>query len=80
MGFEVKLCFFLLFTLAVFSSARNTISISGDEISSVVEGRFLASIEDYNEPSANRGHDPPSRTGARGGGGNGRGHRRGRKG
>ncbi|KAL4340173.1 hypothetical protein GQ457_08G001380 [Hibiscus cannabinus] len=79
MGFEVKLCFFLLFTLAVFSSARNTISISGDEILLAGEGRSLMmSIDDYNEPSANRGHDPPSRT--RGGGGNGRGHRRGRKG
>ncbi|KAK8619819.1 hypothetical protein V6N13_066321 [Hibiscus sabdariffa] len=79
MGFEVKLCFFLLFTLAVFSSARNTISISGDQILLAGEGRSLmTSIDDYNEPSANRGHDPPSRTG--GGGGNGRGHRRGRKG
>ncbi|KAK8515714.1 hypothetical protein V6N12_075741 [Hibiscus sabdariffa] len=39
---------------------------------------LITNIDDYNEPSANRGHDPPSRTG--GGGGNGRGHRKGRKG
>ncbi|XWS74008.1 hypothetical protein CRYUN_Cryun02cG0178600 [Craigia yunnanensis] len=74
MGFGVKLCFFLLFTLAIFSSARNTISLSGNEIMLAAEGRSLmASIEDYSEPMANHGHDPPSRT--RTSGGNGGGHR-----
>ncbi|XP_022732272.1 protein PSY3-like [Durio zibethinus] len=74
MGFRLKLCFFILFTLAIFSSARNTISLSGVEIVLAMEGRSLtASIEDYDEPTANCGHDPPSR--ARGRGGNGCGHR-----
>ncbi|XP_039028497.1 protein PSY3-like [Hibiscus syriacus] len=78
MGSEVKLCFFLLFTLVVFSSARNTISVSGNEIVLAAEERSLiVSIQDYNEPSANRGHDPPSSTR---GGGSGRGRRKGRKG
>lgn len=41
------------------------------------EGRSLmASIEDYSEPTANRGHDPPSRT--RGHSGKNGGGRRGR--
>lgn len=41
------------------------------------EGRSLmASIEDYSEPTANRGHDPPSRT--RGRSGKNGGGRRGR--
>ncbi|XVE59432.1 hypothetical protein DITRI_Ditri05aG0046200 [Diplodiscus trichospermus] len=72
MGFGVKLCFFLLFTLAIFSSARNTISVSGDQeiVFAAEERSLMASIEDYSEPTANRGHDPPSRS--RGGGRRGR--------
>ncbi|XP_017645351.1 protein PSY3-like [Gossypium arboreum] len=81
MSFKAKLCFFLLFTLTIVSSACKAISISSDEILIATKERSLvANIEDYSEPTANRGHDPTSR--ARGGGGNGRGrgHSRGRKG
>ncbi|OMO84363.1 hypothetical protein CCACVL1_10856 [Corchorus capsularis] len=67
--------------MAVFSSARNTNippSLSaGDEINVFTEGRSLmASLEDYNEPTANRGHDPPSRSIGGGGGNGGRGRSR----
>ncbi|XP_022756629.1 protein PSY3-like [Durio zibethinus] len=77
MGFGVKLWFSFLFTLVIVSSARNTISVSGEEIVLAAEGRSLmASIEDYSEPTANRGHDPLSRTrsssGINGGGRKGR--------
>ena len=53
--------------------------ITGDEIVLAAEGRSLmASIEDYSEPTANHGHDPPSTSRTRGGGGNS-GGRRGRE-
>ncbi|XVF46766.1 hypothetical protein PTKIN_Ptkin03bG0054800 [Pterospermum kingtungense] len=69
MGFGVKLCFFLLFTLPLFSFARYTISLPDeDEIVMSAEGRSLvASIEDYGETKPNPGHDPPPRTTANGG-------------
>ncbi|KAL4285009.1 hypothetical protein GQ457_16G009610 [Hibiscus cannabinus] len=74
MGLGVKLCILLLLSLAIFSSARNTISLSADEIGLAAQGRSLmAGLEDYDEPTANPGHDPPSR--ARGSGGNGGGRR-----
>ncbi|GMI97174.1 hypothetical protein HRI_003386700 [Hibiscus trionum] len=73
MGFGVKLCILLLFSLSIFSSARNTISLSVDEIVLAAEGRSLtARMEDYDEPAANPGHDPPSRARSSGGNGGGR--------
>ncbi|KAB2050426.1 hypothetical protein E1A91_A13G257800v1 [Gossypium mustelinum] len=82
MSFKAKLCFFLLFTLTIVSSACKAISISsGDEILIATKERSLvANIEDYSEPTANRGHDPTSRARSGGGNGRGRGHSRGRKG
>ncbi|KAJ4725564.1 Alternative NAD(P)H dehydrogenase [Melia azedarach] len=77
MGLGFRLCLCLLLAFAVISSARNTVFLSAgkdhhDEmgIGIGMGGRsFMASsLDDYGEPSANRGHDPPSR-GGRGGGG-----------
>ncbi|XVF46767.1 hypothetical protein PTKIN_Ptkin03bG0054900 [Pterospermum kingtungense] len=69
MGIGVKLCFFLLFTLPLFSLARNTISLPDeDEIVLTADGRSLmASMEDYGETKANPGHDPSSKTRGSGG-------------
>ncbi|MBA0880385.1 hypothetical protein Goshw_004169 [Gossypium schwendimanii] len=51
-------------------SAKTDLFYERDEIVLAIEGRSLmASVEDYEEPTANRGHDPPSR--ARGSGSNG---------
>ncbi|MBA0784297.1 hypothetical protein Gotri_001885 [Gossypium trilobum] len=82
MSFKAKLCFVLLFAFTILSSAPKAISISsGDEILIATEERSLiANIEDYSEPTANRGHDPASRARGRGGNGRGRGRSRGRKG
>ncbi|KAJ0083732.1 hypothetical protein Patl1_31085 [Pistacia atlantica] len=72
MGLKVRLCLCLLLAFAVLSSARNIISPSGnnniDEM--VGDGRSLmaVSVNDYSEPSANRGHDPRSKGGGGGGG------------
>lgn len=53
-------------------------NVTGDEIVLAMEERSLmADIEDYSEPTANRGHDPPSRAKGGGGNGHGRGRRRG---
>ncbi|KAJ4725563.1 Alternative NAD(P)H dehydrogenase [Melia azedarach] len=76
MGLGFRLCLCLLLAFAVISSARNTVFLSGKDhhdemgIGIGMGGRsFMASsLDDYGEPSANRGHDPPSR-GGRGGGG-----------
>ncbi|WCJ29162.1 hypothetical protein M5689_010816 [Euphorbia peplus] len=60
----VVVFFVLLFTAAC--SARNTIFISGegdDEMRGLGGGRSLIeTVSDYNDPTANRGHDPPSST------------------
>ncbi|KAK0603996.1 hypothetical protein LWI29_011012 [Acer saccharum] len=73
MGFGGRLCLCLLlvFTIVASVSARiNTISFSGNDQMVLMGGRSLkVSIDDYGEPSANRGHDPPR---SRGAGGNGR--------
>ncbi|KAL6203428.1 hypothetical protein ACLB2K_027128 [Fragaria x ananassa] len=69
MGFGgIRLCLSLLLAFAILSSAsRNTIhpfsvSVSdNDEMVMRMERRYLmARLNDYDDPTANRGHDPPS--------------------
>ncbi|KAF8018809.1 hypothetical protein BT93_H3645 [Corymbia citriodora subsp. variegata] len=70
MSFRGRLCFCLLVVLLLQDSAtpcwgRHTLSLavvaSGYEDDWMVEGRSLkVSVNDYNDPSANRGHDPPT--------------------
>ncbi|GKU93405.1 hypothetical protein SLEP1_g6999 [Rubroshorea leprosula] len=65
MGSRLKMFFCLLFTFALVSSARLSIStpaVSGEEAVWSVKGRSLMSVrlDDYGEASANKGHDPPS--------------------
>ncbi|KAF5744496.1 protein PSY3-like isoform X2 [Tripterygium wilfordii] len=73
MSLGVRLCLFLLLALSVVSSASDTL-VSGNKMAlSVVEpaGRSLRVIvKDYDDPSANRGHDPPQsgKVDGRGGG------------
>ncbi|XP_068310147.1 protein PSY3-like [Pyrus communis] len=77
MGFGgTQLCLCLLLAFAVISSsARNTILFSDDElvVAMEMEGRSLrVTTNDYNDPTANRGHDPSpasSRVKSRGDGG-----------
>nr|GLL42935.1 protein PSY3-like [Ipomoea trifida] len=66
MGVGFRLCICLLFASAIISSsARNTISISGDEMLVVeMEGRSMEMrVDDYGEATANHGHDPRNRAG-----------------
>ncbi|KAK2640717.1 hypothetical protein Ddye_022480 [Dipteronia dyeriana] len=76
MGFAARLCLCLLlvFTIVASASARtSTISFSGNDQMVLVGGRSLkVLIDDYGEPSANRGHDPPRSRGAGGSSGGGR--------
>ncbi|XP_034886867.1 protein PSY3 [Populus alba] len=68
MAFGVRLCLCLLLVFAVISSARNTISFSDNEMVLAVKGRSLKmTLNDYGEPTANRGHDPSQRNKNRGG-------------
>ncbi|KAL6200353.1 hypothetical protein ACLB2K_030135 [Fragaria x ananassa] len=69
MGFGgIRLCLSLLLAFAMVSSAsRNTIhpfpvSVSdNDEMVMTMERRSLmARLNDYDDPTANSGHDPPS--------------------
>ncbi|RXH84870.1 hypothetical protein DVH24_041638 [Malus domestica] len=77
MGFGgTQLCVCLLLAFAVISSARNTVLFSDDEVvmAMKMEGRSLrVTTNDYDDPTANRGHDPsafaPSRVRSGGGGG-----------
>ncbi|CAN6692992.1 unnamed protein product [Malus baccata var. baccata] len=77
MGFGgTRLCVCFLLAFAVISSARNTVLFSDDEVvmAMKMEGRSLrVTTNDYDDPTANRGHDPsafaPSRVRSGGGGG-----------
>ncbi|XP_044467938.1 protein PSY3-like [Mangifera indica] len=70
MALKVRLCLCLLLAFAMLSSARNFISLSGNNNIDEVVGRSLmgVSVDDYGEPSANRGHDPSRNKGGGGGG------------
>ncbi|KAF8402632.1 hypothetical protein HHK36_010721 [Tetracentron sinense] len=69
MGVGLRLWWCLLFASAIICSARNTFSFSGNEMTEKMEGRSLKTItEDYNDPSANRGHDPRNKFGGSSGG------------
>ncbi|KAK9940795.1 hypothetical protein M0R45_017436 [Rubus argutus] len=66
MGFgSFRMCLSLLLAFAVVSSAsRNAIpfSVQDNEMVMTMEGMrsLKVSLNDYSEPTANRGHDPPS--------------------
>ncbi|KAB1225625.1 hypothetical protein CJ030_MR6G003730 [Morella rubra] len=69
MAIGARLCFCLLLSFAITScSARMGEYALVNEIMLATEGRSLMAVrvDDYEEPSANRGHDPP-KTRARGG-------------
>ncbi|KAI4305290.1 hypothetical protein L6164_028662 [Bauhinia variegata] len=71
MAFQIRFCFCILFAFFLVCSARNTILFSDDDEGSAnIVGRSLKmSLEDYGEPTANRGHDPSrNRNGAGWGG------------
>ncbi|KAL2898659.1 Protein PSY2 [Bienertia sinuspersici] len=59
---------FLLVSILLCASARNTFFASDEEI--VGKARMLRTyyLNDYDNPSANRGHDPGNRMGGGGGG------------
>ncbi|XP_068644529.1 protein PSY3-like [Aristolochia californica] len=70
----VALCCCLFFAMALVSSARNTVTITGVETGPT--GRsLLASLNDYSDPSANKGHEPHEPKANSGGGGGGGGRR-----
>ncbi|KAL5748105.1 hypothetical protein ACOSP7_025140 [Xanthoceras sorbifolium] len=71
MGFEARLWLSFLLILAIVSSSGsariNVVSLSGKEMV-LMGGRSLkVNLDDYGEPSANRGHDPPRSRGVGGG-------------
>ncbi|XP_009338922.2 protein PSY3 [Pyrus x bretschneideri] len=78
MGFGgTRLCVCLLLAFAVISSAQNTVLFSDDEVvmAMEMEGRSLrVTTNDYDDPTANRGHDPSAFASSRvkSGGGGGR--------
>ncbi|CAF1828530.1 unnamed protein product [Brassica oleracea var. botrytis] len=54
------LCLFLIiFTCALVSSARLSLSFPGNELTVVRKRSLMVSTNDYGEPSANSRHDPP---------------------
>ncbi|OVA02717.1 hypothetical protein BVC80_9093g60 [Macleaya cordata] len=65
-------CIFFAFAIISSSSARNIVSLSaGNYYEMVVQGRSLkAMTDDYDGPTANKGHDPRNRGGSASGGGN----------
>ncbi|CAN7039458.1 hypothetical protein Bca4012_069939 [Brassica carinata] len=69
MGYSsaIRLCLCIFFALSIVSSARLSLSFPENE-KMVVRGRSLMMVHtnDYDEPSANRRHNPPG--GRRGGG------------
>ncbi|KAK3441994.1 hypothetical protein EUGRSUZ_B02245 [Eucalyptus grandis] len=71
---RLGLCFCLLVVLLLQDSAT-TLSLgiaSGYEDKGMVEGRSLrVRVNDYEDPSANRGHDPPTPAGKVGNGNRG---------
>ncbi|CAH8313356.1 unnamed protein product [Eruca vesicaria subsp. sativa] len=57
---SIVLCLFLIiFTCALVSSARLSLSFSGNEMMVVRERSLMVNTNDYGEPSANSRHDPP---------------------
>ncbi|OAY61059.1 hypothetical protein MANES_01G160300v8 [Manihot esculenta] len=63
MGLRVGLCLCLVLVFAVLCDGRYTISGSENEMAMLgIGGRSLkVTLNDYNGPKANQGHDPPSR-------------------
>ncbi|KAK9153966.1 hypothetical protein Sjap_001446 [Stephania japonica] len=59
-------CFVLSLASLCCSARHTTVSFSGNEIA--MQGRSLMAVRtnDYNDPSANRGHDPRTRGGVGG--------------
>ncbi|MCD7464087.1 hypothetical protein HAX54_052064 [Datura stramonium] len=80
-GFGVRryLCIFIVLSIIFCVSARNSISISGDHATRLLQAQIRRSLlsvelEDYGAPSANRNHNPGRPTSRSNNVGRGRGH------